>query len=118
MRAALLLLAIVLAGCSSEDSSTPSTTTDAATDTAATTDTSTTADSGAADTTTATDGALSCPKSVPMNGDPCTTPGQMCDYPTDCGPMSGDYATCTAGGWSVVRRPCTTGDSGADAASD
>jgi hypothetical protein len=105
-----ILLTALLVGCSSESSTTPVTTDvggEVASDTSVATDTAV-----VTDTATAIDAAPKCPAAPPMNGDPCSPPGQKCDYPTDCGPMAGDYATCTAGGWSVVTRPCTTGDTG------
>jgi hypothetical protein len=112
MRAAIIIV-IALIGCSDDSTTTP-TTSDTGT---ATSDTSTTTTdtSMATDTTTATDSsgdAPACPSGPPKTGDACTSEGQKCSYPIDCGPSAGDFATCTAGKWNVVRNPCTTGDTG------
>lgn len=106
-----LLFSLLLIGCGS-DEATPTTTTDSGTaaDTSSTVDTSTTSDTGSK--TDATGEAPACPSSIPKTGDACSSEGQKCDYPVDCGPTAGDFATCTAGKWSVVHNPCTTGDTG------
>lgn len=109
MRSLLLALLLVPA-CSSEESK-PLFVTDAMVETAA--DTSAATDTAKPETATPVDSSIPCPGSPPKNGDPCDRPGQKCDYPVDCGPSAGDFATCTAGGWSVVTNPCTVGDTGA-----
>lgn len=108
MRILWSVLFTTLIGCSDDATTTP-TTSDTGT---ATSDTST-SDTSTSDTATDSSGdAPACPGGAPKDGDACSTEGQKCDYPVDCGPTAGDFATCTAGKWKVVHNPCTAGDTG------
>ncbi len=109
MHRAALLLALCVSACSSESSPGPVTDTDAST----ATDTSSASDTrGASEVTSPTGDTKACPVSAPDDQAPCDSPGQLCEYPIDCGPNAGTFATCTNAKWNVVKRPCTTGDTG------
>jgi hypothetical protein len=47
-----------------------------------------------------------CPPDVPSAGGPCSPTGQLCSYGSAPRPECRDRATCTDGGWMVLRNTC------------